>query len=173
MSDYMNDRRNSPHLIGQKNRTVYLGDETQTGLMKQDELKTDLNKMENAVSYYVGNEDDEAQEQEGISGKERGTIQEHLRIKSNQIYLQCLIKSEETLTRYMSPCQKPMRFLKQFADELFEKRTKHSIEEYHEFLEEKIIELQRRNKSISKCQMPELALRAGMDHAGGYKYELP
>jgi hypothetical protein len=173
MSDYSVWRPKDPHLFLASKWTVYFGDEPQTGLMKQNEPKTEIIKQENPALLCSGSEDDNAQEQEGISEKERRTIQEHLRIKSNHKYLQCLIIAEETLTRYVSPCQKPMRFLKQFADELFEKRTKHSIAEYHEFLEEKIIELQRRNNSISKYQMPGLALKAGIDHAGGSKYGRP
>jgi len=79
-------------------------------------------------------------------------IQEGERIRSNRMFLECLKTSERVLTRYLPSYQKPSRFLKVFADELFEKRIKESTEAYHEFLDYKIRELQMRNGRLSGYQ---------------------
>ncbi|MGA2587166.1 MAG: hypothetical protein ABSF88_09095 [Candidatus Aminicenantales bacterium] len=145
MSDYFDNRRNSPHLLGQKNRTVYFGDKAQAGLMKQDELKTDLSKMENAVSFEMDSKNGNGFKQQASVATENQNIR-RLYKNNNRIYYECLNVAERILTRYISARNKPLRFLNLFADALFEKRTKQSIEAYHEFLDTKISELQRRNR---------------------------
>jgi hypothetical protein len=71
----------------------------------------------------------------------------------NRIYFECLNVAEVVLTKYMSPGRKPMRFLKTFADELFEKRTTESTKAYSDFLEDKIWELQLRNGRLSRINL--------------------
>lgn len=145
MRDYLNDRRNGPHLLEQRNRTVYFGDETQTGLMKQDEPKTDTNKMENAVLFEMDSENSNGCTQEASDEIENQQIQ-RLSKNNNRIYYECLNVAERILTRYIAARNKPLKFLNLFADALFEKRTKQSKEAYYEFLDTKISELQRRNR---------------------------
>ena len=146
MSDYLDDWRNNPHLLGQKDRTVYFGGETQTDFMKRDELKTDLSKMENAVSLEMDSKNSHGCTQEASVATENQKI---LRLSKNdtRIYYECLNVAESILIRYIPARKRPLRFLNVFANALFEKRKKCSISAYHEFLDTKISELQRRNRS--------------------------
>jgi hypothetical protein len=204
MSDYLVRRPKDPHLLGQRNGTVFFGDETQAGLMKQDELKTEISKTKHAVLFRSKFEADNSGERETMAeqesavlsrdsfedkdGRDQATITEpksgeiqeqgsraimdQQRI-GNRIYNECLNVAEEVLTRYIRPYKKPLRFLKTFADELFEKKTKKSVEAYNDFLEDKISELQLRNTRFSGYQLARLALEAGMDHVGGEEYGRP
>ena len=145
MRELLTRRRQDPHLLGQKNRTVYFGDETQAGLMKQDELKTDLSKMENAIAFEMDSKNSNGCKQEALDKTENQKI---WRLPKNEtrIYYECLNVAERILTRYIPARNKPLNFLNMFANELFEKRTRQPIEAYYEFLDTKISELQRRNR---------------------------
>ena len=92
----------------------------------------------------------EIQEELRIVEQDGNKAREQLRISESRTYLECLNISERILIRYIPRGKKPLRFLKTFADELFEKRIKESTEAYHEFLEAKIMELQMRDGRLSR-----------------------
>jgi len=118
--------------------------------MEEANLVRDFSVAENQAEAAIAEQGGrEIQEELRITEQDGNEAREQLRISKNRTYLECLNISERILTRYIPRGEKPLRFLKTFADELFEKRTKDSIEEYHEFLEAKIMELQMRNKRLS------------------------
>ena len=128
--------------------------------MEEANLERDFGVAENrgqaAIAQQGGRE---IQEELRIAEQDGNEAREQLRISENRTYLECLKTSERVLTRYLPSYQKPSRFLKVFADELFEKRTKESTEAYHEFLEAKIMELQMRNRRLSGYQTLRIPYR--------------
>ena len=109
------------------------------------------NRAQLGIALHGGRE---IQEELRIAEQDGNEAREQLRISENRTYLECLNISERILTRYIPRGKKPLRFLNVFADELFEKRTKQSIEVYYEFLDAKISELQRRNRPPRTLKLP-------------------
>lgn len=77
-------------------------------------------------------------EQAIVTEKENNNIQEALRKKNNQIYLECLKDAENMLKRLIVPYSNSLSRIQALADNLFEKRAIHSLTAYQEFLKAKV-----------------------------------
>lgn len=97
--------------------------------------------MEAQLNFVRNFKNGSGWEQATITEKENTNIQEALRKKNNQIFIESMKDAHEILKPYITPYSNSVARIQDLANKLFEKRAIHSLTAYQEFLKAKVEKL--------------------------------